>query len=79
MVLCEELAGRAETTNLFYCRGRGLSPGTEESVGLVSLKGMVLVTRAFGAGPPADLPVLFGVLYDILVGDYHKQEVCDHG
>ena len=73
MVLCEELAGRAEAAEFFHGGGRGLSARAEEFGGLVFFKGMMLVVRTYFAVLPADLPVLFCILYDIFVGIYHDR------
>lgn len=64
MVLREELAGRAEATDLFHglCRGR---PAAAEELGrLVFFERMTLVVLADGTVFPADLPVLFRILYN---------------
>jgi len=71
MVLCEELAGYAETADLFFWRSRGCSAGTEEFGWLVFFQGMSFVVRAYPAVFPADSPVLFRVLYTIFAGIYH--------
>ena len=77
MVLREELAAQAETPDLFLIRARGISPCAEELGRLVFLKLMPLVIRANGAVLPADLPVLFRILGNILCGVYHD-EWCVH-
>ena len=79
MVLREELAGRAEAAYLFHGRGRGRSAGAEEFGGLVSFKGMTLVVLAYRAVFPADLPVLFGILYHRFAATKHEKKVCDNG
>ena len=71
VVLREELAGRAEAANLFHRRGRGSSASAEEFGWLVVLKGMTLVVLAYRAVLPADLPVLFGILWCILLWTQH--------
>lgn len=72
MVLCEELAARAVTPDLFFVRAGGPSAGAEEFVRLEFFKGMSLVVRAYPAVLPADLPVLFGIFDRIFVGIYHN-------
>jgi hypothetical protein len=73
MVLCEELAARTETPDLFLIRARGVSACTEELGRLVFFKVMILVVRAYGAVLPADLLVLFGILGIILGGIDHDE------
>ena len=72
MVFREELAARAETPDLFCRRGRGSSACAEEFRGLVFFKRMSLVVWAYGAVLPADLPVLFSILDNILGGINHN-------
>ncbi len=74
MVLGEELAGRAEAANLFHGCGRGTPACAEEFGGLEFFKGMALVVLAVRAVFPADLPVLFGILYDGFVGTEHGKK-----
>jgi len=64
MILREERAGRAEAADLFHGRGRGRPAGAKEIGRLVLFQGMTLVVLAYGAVFPADLPVLFGILYN---------------
>ena len=73
MVLCEELAARAETPDLFLIRARRVPACTEELCGLEFLEGMGLVVRADRAVLPADLPVLFGILNRIFWGVNHDE------
>jgi len=63
MVLREELAGRAEAADLFHGGGRGCPAAAEELGRVVFFERMALVVLADGAVFPADLPVLFRVLY----------------
>ena len=77
MVLCEELAGRTEATDLFDDRGRRLSTCAEEFGGLVFFKRMTLVIRTYFAVLLTDLPVLFSIFYHIFAGINHENEVCD--
>ena len=63
MVLCEELAGRAETADHFHGRSRRLSAGAEQFFGLVLVKAVMFIILAFRAVFPAQLPVLFRVFY----------------
>jgi len=77
MVLCEELAGRTETADLFDGRGGGFSTCAEEFGRLVFFKRMALVVRAYFAVFPANLPVLFSIFYLIFVGIYHESELSD--
>ena len=71
MVLCKEFAGRAEAAYLFHIRCRRRSASAEEFGGLVFFKGMTLVVLAYRAVLPADLPVLFGILYNRFAGTKH--------
>ena len=75
MVLREELAGRAEAANHFHGGGGGLSTGAEEFGGLVFFQEMFLVVLAIDAIFPAELPVLFSILYRGLFGFKHKNSV----
>jgi len=77
MVLREEFARRAEAADHFHRCGRRLSAGAEELGGLVFLKGMLLVVLAYRAVLPADLPVLFSVLYNRFIGYKHAHQVSD--
>jgi hypothetical protein len=76
MVFREELAGRAEAAYLFHGRGRGRPASAEEFGGLVFFKGMMLVVLAYRAILPADLPVLFGILYNRFGGIKHALVRC---
>jgi hypothetical protein len=67
MVLCKEFAGRAETAYLPHICCRGGSAPAEEFGGLEFFQGMMLVILAYRAVFPADIPVLFGVLYNRFV------------
>ena len=71
MMLRKELAGRAEAAYLFHRRGRGWSASAEEFGGLVFFEGMMLVVLAYRAILPADLPVLFSILYNRFAGAKH--------
>ena len=73
VVLCEELTAHAETPDLFFILAGGVSACAEELGGLVFFKGMSLVVRAYPAVLPADLPVLFGILYNIFWGINHDE------
>ena len=73
MVLCEELAAGAETPDLFFIRAGGVSPCAEELGRLVFLKMMRPVVWAYRAVLPADLPVLFRILRNILRGINHDE------
>jgi len=73
MVLCEELAGRTETSDFFFVRARGVSACAEELGRLKFFKGMSLVIRAYCAVLPADLPVLFRILGNIFGGINHNE------
>jgi hypothetical protein len=64
MVLREERAGRAEAADLFHGRGRGRPAAAEELGRLVFFERMALVVLADGAVFPAELPVLFRILYN---------------
>jgi hypothetical protein len=79
MVLCEELAGRAETAYLFHGRGCGGPAPAEKFGGLVLFKGMVFVVLAYRAVLSADLPVLLGILYNRFCRIKHAHEVGDEG
>jgi hypothetical protein len=76
MVLREELAGRAEAAYLFHRWGRGRPAPAEEFGGLVFFKGMVLIVLAYRAVLPADLAVLFGILYNRFAGTKHALVRC---
>ena len=73
MVLCEELAARTETPDLFLIRARGVSACAEELGRLVFFKVMILVVRAYSAVLPADILVLFGILGNIPGGVNHDE------
>jgi hypothetical protein len=64
MVLCEERAGRAEAADLLHGRGRGRPAAAKELGRLVFFERMTLVVLADGTVFPADLPVLFRILYN---------------
>ncbi len=64
MMFREELAGRAEATDLFHILGTGRPAGAEKLFGLVPVQIMPLVVLAYRAVFPADLLVLFGVRYN---------------
>ena len=74
VVLREQLAGRAETTDLLHRRGGGRTACTEEFPRLVFFQGMTLVVLAIRTVLPADLPVLFGILYNGFARVYHRRE-----
>jgi hypothetical protein len=76
MVLREELTGRAEASYLFHGRCRGGPASAEEFGGLVFFKGMTLVVLAYRTVLPADLPVLFGILYNRFGGTKHALVRC---
>jgi hypothetical protein len=67
MVLCEEFAGRAETAYLPHIRCRRGSAPAEEFGRLEFFQGMMFVVLAYRAVFPADLLILFGVLYNRFV------------
>lgn len=73
MVLGKDLAGRTETSDLFFIRARGVSACAEELGRLIFFKGMSLVVRAYFAVLPADLPVLFRIFWNILNGINHNR------
>ena len=73
MVLCEELAARTETPDLFLIRARRVSACAEELGRLVFFKMMTLVVRAYRAVLPADLPVLFCIFGNIPGGVDHDE------
>jgi len=73
-VLREELAAHTVAAKLFFWLGRGHSACAEEFVRLIFFKGMTLVVRAYFAVLPADLTVLFGILYNIHFAGFHHNE-----
>jgi hypothetical protein len=64
MVFCEELAGRAETADLFHILGTGRAAGAEKLFGLVPVQVVSFIVLAYRAVFPADLLVLFGIRYN---------------
>jgi hypothetical protein len=73
MVLREDLAARTETSDLFFIRAGRISGYTEELGRLIFFKGMSLVVRAYFAVFPADLPVLFCILWNIFSRINHNE------
>jgi hypothetical protein len=64
MVLRKELAGRAETTDLFHVLGTGRPAGAEKLFWLIPVQVMSLVVLAYRAVFPADRLVLIGIRYN---------------
>ncbi len=64
MVLCKELAGRTETTDLFHILCTGRSAGAEKLFWLVPVEVMPFVVLANRAVFSADCLVLIGIRYN---------------
>ena len=71
----EELAGRAVAALLFPDRDRRHPACAEEFSRLVLPEGILQVTRAYMTGLPADLPVLFRILYPCRVRFLHDEGI----
>lgn len=63
-----QFAGRTITVQLFLGRGRRASACTEEYIRLIFFKGVMPAGRADSAVLPANLPVLFRILYNTHTG-----------
>ncbi|MEI8332030.1 MAG: hypothetical protein WCF90_10360 [Methanomicrobiales archaeon] len=71
MVLVEDLAARAETSDLFFLLAGGLDPCVEELGRLEFIQVVGFIIRVYGVLLAADLPVFFRIF-----GGIHGRIYC---